>query len=406
MTSSAAEKTVLPSANSMSDHRFGPNFPRLFAAALLQELSFALLVHAPGYFSELGATEGLIGLLYAAGGLLSLLFRPLLGRILDLTHRRTVLLVAAVGNIAVLTALAGTSEWGPYLWGLFLAQRTIQIALFTTMLTYGADAIPAERRTQGLAIFGLSGLIPIAVGGYSGDVIVSEFGFSGLFIFSATVSLASWFVVWTLPVLPVRGRQPRRSFWAALVQRNMLPLWFASLMFAIGLEAMFTFTRTFVDDRDVGTAGLFFAVYGVAAATTRIAGGPFYDQIPHRPLLVGSISAYGLGLSLLGSARGMVPFVLAAVVTGIAHGAAFPVLSSEVVNRARIAERGSAMAVFTSIFDIAVLAGVPVVGFMIDGLDYLAAFSFVGVTLLGGALVYRFWDRAIQTSGVAIEDAA
>ena len=109
----------------MSEHRFGPNFPRLFAAALLQELSFALLVHAPGYFSELGATEGLIGLLYAAGGLLSLLFRPLLGRILDLTHRRTVLLVAAVGNIAVLTALAGTSEWGPYLWGLFLAQRTI-----------------------------------------------------------------------------------------------------------------------------------------------------------------------------------------------------------------------------------------------------------------------------------------
>ncbi len=389
----------------MSEHRFGPNFPRLFAAALLQELSFALLVHVPGYFSDLGATEGLIGLLYAAGGFVSLLFRPLLGRILDLTHRRTVLLVAAVGNITVLVALAGTSEWGPYLWGLFLVQRVLQIALFTTILTYGADAIPAERRTQGLAIFGLSGLIPIAVGGYSGDVIVSQFGFSGLFIFAAAVAFASWLIVWTLPVLPMRGRQPRRSFWAALVQRNMIPLWFASVLFAIGLEALFTFTRTFVDVRDVGTAGLFFAVYGVSAAATRIAGGPFYDRIPHRPLLVGSISAYGLGLTLMGSAQDVVLFVLAAMITGIAHGAAFPVLSSEVVNRARIAERGSAVAVFTSIFDIAVLAGVPVVGFMIDGLDYLAAFSLVGVTLVGGALVYRFWDRAIETRGVSVEDA-
>jgi predicted MFS family arabinose efflux permease len=313
--------------------------------------------------------------------------------------------VAAVGNIAVLVALAGTSEWGPYLWGLFLAQRAIQIALFTTILTYGADAIPAERRTQGLALFGLSGLIPIAIGGYAGDVIIERFEFSGLFLCSAIVALASWFIVWTLPVLPVRGRQPRRSFWAALLQRNMLPLWFASLLFAIGLESMFTFTRTFVDDRDVGTAGMFFATYGVAAAVTRIAGGPFYDRIAHRPLLVGSISAYGLGLILMGSSETTLPFVLAAAVTGISHGAAFPILSSEVVNRARIAERGSAMAVFTSIFDIAVLAGVPVVGFMIDGLDYLAAFSLVGVTLVGGALVYRFWDRATVAAGVVVEDA-
>ena len=124
------------------------------AAALLQELSFSLLIHAPGYFSELGATEGMIGLLYASGAVVSLLFRPLLGRILDLTHRRTVLLIAAVGNIAILLALAMTDTWNPVLWSLFLAQRTVQIALFTTMLTYGADSIPLERRTQGLAIFG------------------------------------------------------------------------------------------------------------------------------------------------------------------------------------------------------------------------------------------------------------
>lgn len=388
----------------MSTHRFGANFPRLFFAALLQELSFFLLIHLPGYLSELGATEGLIGVLYASSAVLSLVFRPWLGRILDLTHRRTVLLVSAVINMAVILGLASTSEWGPYLWALFLLQRTIQIVLFTTMLTYGADSIPLHRRTQGLAIFGLSGLVPIAVGGYAGDVLISSVGFDGLFFGAATVSLVSWLIVWTLPVLPVRGGQPRRSFWAAFAQRNLLPLWFATLLFAVGLESLFTFTRTFVDERQVGTVGLFFATYGITAAITRVAGGQMYDRVPHRPLLVGAIAAYGLGLIFMGTAQTVPILILAAATTGTAHGAAFPLLSSEVVNRARVNERGSAMATFTSIFDLALLAGAPAVGFVIEGLDYLAAFSGAGLVLVIGALAYRQWDRLIDHSALVAEE--
>lgn len=388
----------------MASRRFGTNFPRLFTAALLQELSFALLIHLPGYLSQLGATEGLIGVLYASSAVVSLLFRPWLGRILDLTHRRTVLLSSAVINVAVIIALTSTTEWGPLLWVLFLIQRTIQIALFTTMLTYGADSIPIERRTQGLALFGLSGLIPIAVGGYTGDVLIASLGFDGLFYGAASMSVLSWLVVWTLPVLPVRGHQPRRSFWAAFAQTNLLPLWFATLLFSVGLESLFTFTRTFVDARQVGTAGLFFATYGITAAVTRIAGGQMYDRVPHRPMLVGGIVAYGLGLVFMGIAQTVPILVLAAATTGTAHGAVFPLLSSEVVNRARVSERGSAMATFTSIFDIALLAGAPAVGFVIEGFDYLGAFVGLGVVLLVCAVVYRQWDRRIDHSAQVAEE--
>lgn len=388
----------------MAVTRFGPNFPRLFSAALLQELAWSLLIHVPGYFSELGASEGLIGVLYASSALASLAFRPLLGRILDLTRRRTVILVSAVVNITVLVILSTTSVWGPLLWGLFLIQRTAQLALFTTMLTYGADSIPVERRTQGLAIFGLSGLIPIGIGGYAGDVVVESLGYVGLFRAAAGVSLVSWFIVWTLPVLPVRGRQPRRSFWAALAQPNLLPVWFATLMFAVGMESIFTFARTFVDDRQVGTAGIFFAVYGLTAAITRLAGGRMYDTVPHRLLVAGSIAGYGIGLGLLAASFNVGMLAAAAAVTGTCHGAAFPLLSSEVVNRARVSERGSAMATFTSIFDIAVLAGAPAVGFLIDGFDYLVAFTTAGVALVLGAVVYRAWELRIDHSAIVVED--
>ena len=386
----------------MAVNRFGPTFPRLFTAALLQQLSFSLFIHFPGYLSDFGATEALIGVLYAASAAISLLFRPALGKILDLTHRRTVLLVTGAADVIIILGLLTTSAWGPYLWVLFLAERAVQIALFTTMLTYGADSIPVERRTQGLAIFGLSGLVPIAIGGYFGDVVIATAGFGGLFAIAASASALAWLVVWTLPLLPVRGRQPRRSFWAAFAQRNLLPLWFATLLFALGIESLFTFTRTYIDARQVGTAGMFFATYGISAALTRVLGGSRYDRIPHRPLLVSSIAVYGLGLGLMGIANSVALLVAAAIATGTAHGAVFPLLSSEVVNRARIAERGSAMSTFTSLFDIALLFGAPAVGVLIEGFNYLVAFSVTGVVLLIGAVAYGAWDRRLVASSTLV----
>ena len=279
--------------------RFGPNFGKLFAAALLQEMSFFLLVNFPGYLETLGITESLIGILYAAGAVVALVFRPALGRILDLTHRRTVLLVTGLLNAVVVLALAFTTVWGPLLWGLFLVQRVAQIVLFTTMLTYGADSMPVEHRTQGLALFGLSGLFPIALGGIAGDLAIDAFGYSALFVLASAASLTSWLLVWRLPLLPILGHRPRRGFWAALAQRNLLPLWWVTLTFAIGMETIFTFTRTFVADRGVGSTGLFFGVYGLTAAATRIFGGRHYDRIPQRPLIVGGVLAYGAGLALL-----------------------------------------------------------------------------------------------------------
>ncbi|HSK07312.1 MAG TPA: MFS transporter [Acidimicrobiia bacterium] len=385
----------------MSTARFGPNFPKVFAAALLQEVSFVLMVHFPGYLEGLGITESLIGVLYASAAVVALGFRPALGRILDLTHRRTVLLVTGLINASVVLALAATVAWGPLLWGLFLVQRVMQIALFTTMLTYGADSLPIEHRTQGLALFGLSGLFPIALGGVAGDLVIESFGFGALFVLASAASVSAWLLVWRLPLLPILGRQPRRGFWAALAQRNLLPLWWITLFFSIGLETLFTFTRTYVADRGVGSTGLFFGVYGLAAAAMRILGGRYYDRIPQRPLVVGALVAYGLGLALLAVAGSVPVLVGAAVAGGAAHGVVFPILASQVVNRARIAERGSAMSIFTSIFDIALLMAAPVVGVLIDGFSYRLAFGVVSLALGGGAVVYALWDRRLVAADVA-----
>jgi predicted MFS family arabinose efflux permease len=372
---------------------FGPIFPRLFAAAVLQELSFMLMVHFPGYLEDLGISEGTFGLLYAASAITALALRPAFGRLLDLTHRRTILLYAGLANVILVALLVFANMWGPFLWVVFLSHRVVQIGLFTAILTYAADAIPEERRTQGLAIYGLSGLFPLALGGVLGDVLIDLGGFNWLFIASSLMGLGSWFIVRGLPQLEIMKRSPRRGFFQAFLQKNLLPIWWITLSFTVGMETVFTFTRTFVDERNLGSTGLFFAVYGLSAAVTRIAGGRTYDRIPARPLVVAAIVAYGGALLLLGQAESIWLFAAGAAISGSAHGAVFPVLSSSVVYRARLSERGSAMSIFTSIFDVALLLSAPLFGGLVESYSYEVAFSVIGVFLLFGGLVYAFWDK-------------
>ena len=122
------------------------------------------------------------------------------------------------------------------------------------------------------------------------------------------------------------------------------------------------------------------------------------------PCLIGPVAVFGSGLVLLAVAQTAWLMILSAFVTGTAHGTAFPLMSSEVVNRARVSERGSAMSIFTSIFDIALLFGAPLVGFMIDGISYLVAFSVVGVFIIGGSIVYGLWDRRLSEDSTLVAE--
>lgn len=374
-----------------------PPFATVWLVGFFQEVSFFLLVNLPGRLAQLGLTEAGIGVAYSSSALAALLLRPWFGRILDVVHRRTVLRFAGIANIAATAALAFIDTPGALLWTVFLAQRVLLVVLFTTLLTYAADSLPIELRTQGLAVFGLSGLIPVATSNLIGDAILRVSDYPAVLLTAAAAGLMSWALVWRLPLLPVLGRRPRRNFWAVLVQRDMLPLWWITFMFAAGMETIFVFMRTYVDTRQIAGLGLFFGVYGGLAVLTRLGGGSRYDRLPKRPVTVIAILGQAVGLVVVGLASGVGMFVAGAAVLGAAHGAVFPILSSQVVDRARTAERGSAVAIFTSIIDVALLTIAPLVGFLIHTAGYSTAFPVVGGLLAFGAVVYSVWDRRLLT---------
>jgi predicted MFS family arabinose efflux permease len=367
-----------------------PSYPVVWVVGFFQSMGFFLLVNVPGRFLELGLTEGTIGLSYALAALAGLLFRPLLGRTLDVVRRRTVMRAAGLAHAVAVIGLAATAVVGPPLFAFFVLARASQIAILTATMTYLADVLPPHVRTRGIAIFGLSGVLPIGLSAIAGDRIIAAAGYTTAIAASAVLAFVAAVLVFWLPALPVLGQRARRSFWAALAEPELRFVWFITLVFSMGIESLFAFMRTFVDSHpEAGSLGLFFGVYGALAVAIRLFGGRWFEVLPPAATASAGSVAMATGILLLAFTEGPVAFVAAALLAGSAHAVTFPVLNSLVVARARTAERGSALATFTSIFDLAILGLIPVVGLLIDASGYRLAFSTVAVTMLIGAAVHH-----------------
>jgi MFS family permease len=100
-----------------------------------------------------------------------------------------------------------------------------------------------------------------------------------------------------------------------------------------------------------------------------------------------------MGFLLLAGASGSGWVLGAGFLTGLGHGYAFPLLFGFTVTRAPEADRGSALALFTALFDLGLLIGGPVLGWIIAAAGYPAMYTTATVALAAGTAAYAGWDR-------------
>src|SRR5213078_3617760 len=103
-------------------------------------MSMGMFLLFPLFVRALGGDELTIGLVLGSGLAVSVGLRPTVGALLDRLGRRRVLLAAGTG---------------PWLYLLATLHLVVGGALFASYFTYAADLVPAGRRVEGIAIFGV-----------------------------------------------------------------------------------------------------------------------------------------------------------------------------------------------------------------------------------------------------------
>jgi MFS family permease len=341
-----------------------------------------LFVHLPGFLQELGAGEAQIGRIMAAQALSALVVWPLVGRVMDTRGRRLVILTGTVLFVAAVGLYLSIDALGPRVYGVRLLDGVAGAMWYTALFTYAADLVPAQRRIEGLAIFGVSGLIPIGLGALFGDVILAFATYRELFLGALACAGLGLVLGLLLPDMrPAHGHaQPARSVLATVAQRDLQPVWLAAFTFFMAVLALFSFMKTFVIATGTGSVGGFFGAYAAMAVSLRLFLGWLPDRLGARRMLGFSMACYALGLLALSVAHRSGHVFAAGLLCGAGHGYTFPVLFSLVVTRAHPQERGAATAFFTALDWLGLLLAGPVIGYAIERAGH--APSFAGLALL------------------------
>jgi len=146
--------------------------------------------------------------------------------------------------------------------------------------------------------------------------------------------------------------------------------------------------------------GEFFAAYAAAAILLRVALGWLPDSVGPKRVLFPALVALAAGFLALAGARDARDVMVAGVLCGIGHGYVFPILFALVVSRAGDADRGSASAIFTALFDVGVVLGGPLFGVLSRGLGFAWTFATAAGIVAFGTVVFGLWDRQALTARV------
>ncbi len=385
----------------MTERLFTKPFLLVSVANFTSGMAYALFLHFSGYLADLGASDTQIGLIYGATAVASIAMRPLLGTVMDRYGRRPVILFGNVLNIVFVLLYLTISTLGPWVYVVRIGHGVAEAMLFSALFTYGTDVIPKSRRTEGIALFGVSGLLPIGVAGIVGDFVLSIAGFRELFL------TAAGFAVLTLVLsLPLPERRPTlkpgespRGFWKIVTKRDLLPIWWMIGSFSTVLTAYFVFIRRYVDDTGFGSVGLFFSTYVAVAILERVFLGWLPDRIGRMRVLYPSFAVLVTGFLVLAGAGSWVGVAIAGALCGAGHGFIFPILTALLVDRAPDTDRGSAMSFFTALFDVGTLIGGPILGAIIDTAGWGPMYLTAGAALGIATVIFARWDRRVSSPG-------
>ncbi|MFQ5639185.1 MAG: MFS transporter [bacterium] len=345
----------------------------------------ALLPAMPNYISDLGGNKAQTGIVIAAMALGVLLFRPIVGKKIDVVGRKIVLIfgilifiIAPIIYIFIKSVIA-----------LLLARvfHGLGLAAFgTASITLITDSAPYDKRTQVISYTGMMNTIGFAVGPVLGFTIWNTWGYNVLFgfisVLSALCLLTAAFIKETK--IPSHS-QNEVNYWHAIKHRKILVAAAIILLVAMVHSGIIIFLPLFLSDVDFNF-GIFFTVYGISAFIVRLAVGPASERFGRGPSLVFALFLIAIGVLTLSQTKGMYFIFFAAVLYGFGFGAHQPTLTTLVADNTTEETRGKIFSFYYGGFDLGFVIAGPLLGVIAENFELKSVF-FVSACLASVALI-------------------
>lgn len=308
--------------------------------------AFSLL---PLYIKTLGGTESQIGWVMGSYSLAAILGQPLAGALVDrFGRKRFLLLGSALGMLASVGFAFSTKMDARFI--LFRILQGIGYSTFyIANLTLVAEIVPSSRRGEAVGLFGISGLITIALSPALGEQVIHRAGYSAFFLVAAVAAAGCFLTSLAFRNLSATPREAVSSGPSFLIpSARILPPILLTLVFGLVSGTVFVFLPTYATQAGLSHIGGFYVAYSVAAIGIRLTCGRLSDRWGRQRVILPALLLMGsgtLGLVWLVSPVGL---LLVGTLTGMSHGLLFPALSAYAIDLADSKERGRSIGAFST----------------------------------------------------------
>ena len=365
--------------------------------------SFMRGVSLPLFILNLGYQKTEAGLMTSIYAITALIFRPLMGNLIDRKSRRSVLLF---GNIIFVITI---SSFGLYnffpsalhsIWVLYLIQVINGIgfsANSVALSTISTDVIPNSRMTEGIGYFGLTSSVTLAFAPSLALFTIDMTGYSSGFLITAGIAFFALLLGLMVNYEKVKLKEPQKvvtenkkakaaeisldkpGFWDKIIERNAFIPALIMMLTMFGGSSINTFLPTYARENGIPATGLVFAVQAVGSIISRMFIGRLSERWGQaRVLLLGFIfdlagmllifsSSLIIGSNSDNSISGAVAVMLTAgFLTGVSKAFILTVLNTEAIIRTPMRRRGAANATFYMFMDVGVGLGSVIWGRIAD----------------------------------------
>ena len=351
---------------------------------------YALISALPVYLvNELHAGKSQVGVVLAAYTIASVIIRPFSGFALDKFGRRTVFLLALIfytslfiGYLVAFSIVA--------LIALRFAQGLTWGVTTISGSTVAVDIIPTAQRGEGIGYFALSTTMGMSVGPIVGAFIIHHGGYSELFISALFISLASLFMAYLirLPKKLTSKRDIEFSVENLFHRKSILPsINLMVIMTTYG--GLLSFIALFGREIGIENTSLFFLIFAIGIATSRLTSGKTFDRKGPLGILTFCLILMIIGFPLLALVRNAAGFYISALIIGFGIGVVFPTFQTIVNNLANNGNRGAANSTLYTALDLGMGLGMMISGLIAQYISISALFLISAVVCLVGLAFFR-----------------
>ncbi|MDR0843370.1 MAG: MFS transporter [Acidobacteriota bacterium] len=354
---------------------YGRDFVLASLAYFFVFLSTAVFYLFPLYLDQFHPSKSRVGLIMGIHSVTAILVRPLFGRVLDKRGGRK---VAMVGMFIILLSIPGFYLVDGAGW-LALVLRAINGVGWgvgtTALMAICSELSPPEKMAQSLGIIGAAGIVAGAAGPLLAEEIFLRVNFHAVFTVGIIMAAAAILCVYAIREKSADARQAAVSSAGAgrsagLGRYSFLILAVIAVMpvaHGAARGTVLNFIALFGASIGFDRIAPFFLVFSVAAILTRVGIGDISDRYGRKRVIFPSAVMIGLNLFWIAGTHSYIGFLATGFVAGLGQGLIFPALSTYVIDFLGRENKGLALGLYLSLFDLGMGLGSPLWGWVSDG---------------------------------------